>query len=330
MDEDDPEKMRVDACLFYKEDLSADTEVSNDETTKSPSKWDVHRLHIEFKSKKDSSKLKDSDPKDAEDFNIDDKNTWGEIISYAALTFKHQHRCFLFTIIVCGPEARLLRWGRSGALLTEKFNYKRDSTILCNFFRKFARLSKVDQGIDTSVLVATDGEREMMKTVASDGHKLPFCDYVRQYFAQSLNPNTQWWKIPMKTSTGSEKYFLVGMPHFSHSEVAGHSTRGYVAFNPDYEKDGDKCPKFVQLMDSWLADCEEGIQEESTTEKLNAKDVENVPHLLFHGDVDDQTTHALTYWQGTKVILREVERPLESFTNGCELTAVMVDAIKGK
>ena len=53
----------------------------------------------------------------------------GQIQSYSPLVFDKQHRTHHFTVLFFGDMARIIRWDRSGTVVTEKFNYKTDSAI---------------------------------------------------------------------------------------------------------------------------------------------------------------------------------------------------------
>ncbi|KAI0309001.1 hypothetical protein OF83DRAFT_1024807, partial [Amylostereum chailletii] len=60
----------------------------------------------------------------------------GQMIAYAATQFASQHRVFIFSFLLMGDYARLLRWDRSGVVVTERFNWKTDPT-LAEFFWRF-------------------------------------------------------------------------------------------------------------------------------------------------------------------------------------------------
>lgn len=77
-----------------------------------------------------------------------------QLAQYAAEVFARQHRVFVYTPIIIGKYARLIRWDRSGAVVSEAFNYIKNPAPLFNFFYRLARASPRDQGYDTSVSLA--------------------------------------------------------------------------------------------------------------------------------------------------------------------------------
>ncbi|KAL6298854.1 hypothetical protein BKA93DRAFT_830349 [Sparassis latifolia] len=42
----------------------------------------------------------------------------GQIISYVKMMFSRQHRCFVFTVLILGDCARIIRWDHAGAIVT--------------------------------------------------------------------------------------------------------------------------------------------------------------------------------------------------------------------
>ena len=78
-------------------------------------------------------------------------DTRGQIISYAAKLQSFQHRCFLFSFLICGQHARLFRWDRSGCIVSALFNFHEHPEILASFFWSYAHLSQKQRGYDPTV-----------------------------------------------------------------------------------------------------------------------------------------------------------------------------------
>ena len=317
--------------------------------------WDLHKLHIEFKVRSSEDAFDDDDDDDDDEFEASPstrQDTRGQIISYAALAFKYQHRCFLFTLLICGLQARILRWDRSGAIVTERFNYKENPEILVEFFERFSELTDAEQGMDDSVEVATDDERTMMETAASDDAKLEFRDYARVEFQNSLDPKRKWWKIAVHTGSSSSdqsdqevavRYFLVGKPHFYAGSMAGRGTRGYIALDLASLTDPNAKPheKFVWLKDAWRVN-QDGMEKEGDIlNRLNERQVQNIPRLLCHGDVAGQHTRTQSFanhgsqivfnrYTHYRMVVKDVGRSLKHFRNGKELISVIYDCVVGK
>lgn len=386
-DRDEYWKQRVDACLYLADDttpcvdddedtrnsntdddissddsdiLNYDPDVPEDDSTDEdydPDEsncarkvqrphWGLHRLHIEFKGGIQFDAFNDEKNEFEGPSKVSQK-TRAQIISYAALVFKYQHRAFLFTLLVLGPYARIIRWDRAGAVVTERFNYEEDPTILNEFFWRFSQMNPMEQGMDTSATIATDSERTLMREAASDENVLDFRDYARVYFAASLSTMRQWWKVSVQDPNTSEtKFFLIGAPRFNAGGVAGRGTRGYVALDLEYIKENPKsnsCRKFVWLKDAWRVDHDGILQEGLILQELNDQGVTNVPTLLCHGDVLEQRTVTQDCCSGAKpdenpirthahyrMVVREVGRPFESFKSGHELALILFDCITGE
>jgi hypothetical protein len=84
------------------------------------------------------------------------KDAMGEITSYAVAQLATQFRTHIFTILVCGGYPRLLRWDRSGAVVTAAFDYC--SRFLGEFFWRYDRTSSGDRGVDLSVSIPCEAE----------------------------------------------------------------------------------------------------------------------------------------------------------------------------
>jgi hypothetical protein len=73
----------------------------------------------------------------------------GRLCSYAAA---HVHT---FTLSKCGRSARFIRLDRSGATVTQSFDYIQQPDILAHFFLRSAHLNHSQRGYDTSVSQAS-------------------------------------------------------------------------------------------------------------------------------------------------------------------------------
>lgn len=62
------------------------------------------------------------------------KEVRGQLIDYAELVFRIQHRTALFMILVINRHVRILRWDRSGAVVTRAFDYVATPMSCARFF----------------------------------------------------------------------------------------------------------------------------------------------------------------------------------------------------
>ncbi|KAH9943849.1 hypothetical protein B0H21DRAFT_823505 [Amylocystis lapponica] len=331
--------------------------------------WATKALSVEFK--KASTKDDPFDDKGGqgsssfEAESIQRRKNRGQIIHYASEVFLRQHRCFLFSIIVLGTSARILRWDRSGTIVTEKFDYRRRPEMICEFLWSFARLSPKAQGYDTTAVRVEKGSPEYdlmdrMAELPEDADRTPW-SYIGDYFRSSLAPGWIRYKVTVvdegesgndgqdagdsdNGATGDTVADDPGagegskassmQPHFFASGVLGRGTRGYVAIDV-------AARKFVFLKDAWRVKLP-GIQREGDVLRfLNAKDVQNIPTVLCHGDIDGQCTLSQVYseWLDDddrnplkehchyRLAEYEIGQKLETFGAGTILLKIMWDCL---
>ena len=68
-----------------------------------------------------------------------------------------------------GSWARLIRWDRAGAIVSDSFNIRKDPKILCEFFWCFSALSDAGRGYDLTVQPAAP-EDELLFYNAIEEH----------------------------------------------------------------------------------------------------------------------------------------------------------------
>ncbi|KAH9950845.1 hypothetical protein B0H21DRAFT_706122 [Amylocystis lapponica] len=279
--------------------------------------WATKRLSIEFKKEPtQDDPFDDDDPLGSfEATALKRQANRGQIIHSVSEIFLRQHRCFLYSVIILGTSARIIRWDRSGALVTTKFDYKEGPQTICEFLWYFGRMSSKDQGYDPSAVPVVEGSDDYVLMNDKAEEELPrdennnenVRDYVRKYFKQSLADGWQRYKVEVPlnednedtyakiyghgaahrptTKTGEKKTgtFLICQPHFSAFGVVGRGTRGYVAIDCA-TKD------FVFLKDAWRVDLPDIEREGDVLQTLNDKGVRNIPTVLCHGDILAQYT----------------------------------------
>lgn len=75
-----------------------------------------------------------------------------------AALFAHQHRACVFTILIAGRWARIVRWDRAGAVASKPFKCADDPVPLLRFMRWLAAADRAQQGFDTSVCLADEAQ----------------------------------------------------------------------------------------------------------------------------------------------------------------------------
>ncbi|KAI1784468.1 hypothetical protein LXA43DRAFT_1042241, partial [Ganoderma leucocontextum] len=111
-------------------------------------------LSIEFKrggTEKDA--WDDHAKKDMEANALTRMGVRGQLMSYGERHFYFQHGTGLFMLLVNGGEFRVIRWDRSGCIVTEALNYvdtPEHTKKLLEFFYAYSKASPKQRGIDTT------------------------------------------------------------------------------------------------------------------------------------------------------------------------------------
>ncbi|KAH9943851.1 hypothetical protein B0H21DRAFT_864972 [Amylocystis lapponica] len=299
--------------------------------------WETKALLLEFKKEvTEDDPFNDRGRRSFEAKSTQRRKNRGQIIHYASEVFLHQHRCFLFSIIVLGTSARILRWDRSGTIVTEKFDYCDHPEKICGFLWLFARLSPEDQGYDTTAVRVDKGSEEydLMNKLfkpPQDAHKNPF-DYIRDYFRMSLASGSIRYKMTVvdegesdddsqdagDSDNGATGDTVANDPGAGEGSKASSTPNNKKVFQflickPHFSAPGVlgrgtrgyvainvATQKFVFLKDAWRVKLP-GIQREGDVLRfLNAKGVQNIPTVLCHSDINGQCTLSQDYpeWLG--------------------------------
>lgn len=304
--------------------------------------WTHLRLFIEFK--------KGGIANDPFDDTSDPPEVWAQsrqdvreqLLAYASNTFQYQHRAALYSLLINGDKFRGMYWDRSGLIVTNAINYLENPGSLLQFLWAFACMSDERQGIDPTATLLPEGSDDynLMDAWALDDTALdmPFHDradvsdkfsnhdiasplgptrdtrqntlqtsqplfkYVRENFRKSLVKNWPRYRLLVGED---EHEFLVAYPAFEATSMFGRGTRGYIACDI-------KNNRFVWLKDSWRPFYEgveqEGVYLETMASKPDIK--LNLPTVVAHGDVLQQTTYIAEY--PTDGQTRSVSPPAES------------------
>ena len=210
--------------------------------------------------------------------------TLGQNTRYAHIVQTRQFRACVYSIFIAGTTARLLRWDRSGVVVTESFKYKSKPEILAAFVWRFSKATDEQRGFDPSAIA-----------VNSEVERLRFVNAIRKHVEEQRpglkarqikkEVDRHYWPgaiTRLTVGTGDKAHdVLVSRPMFTTSTSAtGRSTIGY--WGVDCESgDGD----VVFVKDVWRTDVP-GVEMEGTVlEGLLDKKVRNIPELVCHGDV---------------------------------------------
>lgn len=190
----------------------------------------------------------------------------GQLIAYAADACAKQHRHSYFSLLICQDRARFFFWDRSGAIVSEGFDYTTvdGSEILAQFLWRYTHSAPFERGWDPTIVVSSKADHE-----AFGSHPSLKDWYEEDYVVTVL----VWDKVDEKY-----KSFLVSRPVVSPLSMAGRATRGYWAL--------DKATnKIVFIKDTWRSHTIGTEPEGDTLKKLHKNGVRNIPEFYCHGDV---------------------------------------------
>ncbi|KAI0357827.1 hypothetical protein OH77DRAFT_1398469 [Trametes cingulata] len=205
----------------------------------------------------------------------------GQHIAYAMEVQARQQRVFLFSISISGSFARLLRWDRSGIIVTRSFDIRTRPELLCEFLGRYACASREQRGFDTTVERATADEEKLFRdVVTAHVRDQGFSDAdVAKAVVEHYQPRCVLAiRVSVEDDSGEDVVFdryLVSRPVTSPLYLAGRATRGYWAVHAS-------AGQLVFLKDTWRTPRE---REGSVIATLNKAGVRNVPRFVAHGDV---------------------------------------------
>lgn len=249
------------------------------------------------------------------------RDTLGQITSYAAVQFGAQFRTHLYSIFICQDTARILRWDRSGTIVTEAIKYN-ESPFLADFFRRYTKAPPAMRGIDTSVFEPTTSDLSDVRKVLAWDRDIPL------------------FKLSIPVACGLPRFFIVRSPIATPYTPPGRATRGFVAY--------DLLGKaFVYLKDSWRIDLPDITAEGLVYATLEKASVSNIARCIVAGDISDHVTKTQEYaskpWvkdhdnkahfiphRHYRLVLNVIGRSLMEYKSSYEMTTAVRDALVGK
>ncbi|PIL31104.1 hypothetical protein GSI_05800 [Ganoderma sinense ZZ0214-1] len=267
----------------------------------------------------------------------------GQLAEYAVEQFNRQHRQFLFMVHVMRDCARLLRFDRSGAVVSEEFDYVAHPEVLGTLLFRLSRMGRAERGHDP------------MATLASECEAATFRELHARFHADSATARglrsavAEGWPIVKVTmdapfsSAGAavrrgavptRREFLVGKPASLSLSLLGPGAKGFVAYDLT-------TGAVVFMKDSWRLDSRDVWSEYETYLQLRERTTGElyVPTLLGGGDVsfDGERQRAACCAESPfedapslvhcRLVFKEICRPLEDFTNSFELVKAVTWAL---
>ncbi|EED83780.1 predicted protein [Postia placenta Mad-698-R] len=291
----------------------------------------------------------------------------GQLSDYAMHMMRSQPRQFCFIVVVAGCYARILRWDRAGAIVSEAFEFVEDPSIMVTFLYNYMTMTQEERGFDTSVVAAPRHEIDEMIAwkvgMVEDGR---LSDYHTERFKEAMETKWPIYKVTIpredlisaaelgrkvnkagapkdSSQSGSnipaeDLTLLIGRPLSMSNSPTGRSTIGYVAFDM-------RGKRLVFMRDSWPLDSPLRTTERTVYKDLWQKRVTNIARPISGGIVKngDKIHRTITQkYRNTvhgkdtrarihfRLITDEVYEPLDNCKCSYELILVLSDAIKGK
>ncbi|KAI0703015.1 hypothetical protein BC835DRAFT_1410814 [Cytidiella melzeri] len=165
----------------------------------------------------------------------DSIETFAQLAFYAQEVFSHQHRLHLFQLLICGVTARFLFWDHSGVIVSDRFDYTEQPSLLALYLWRYNHMSAAVRGLDSTARRATPNEAKVFKEAVEEFlENMDNIDHPRRNLlngAETLSAQYPVYKITVDDDIANKSMnILIQRPLCrSHSPI-GPSTRVYLAY----------------------------------------------------------------------------------------------------
>ncbi|KAF8652774.1 hypothetical protein AX16_004166 [Volvariella volvacea WC 439] len=263
-------------------------------------------------------------------------DTRGQIACHVGVTMAVQFRLHMFSILLCGRYARFIRWDRSAAIASRRFDFVDNPRIVFDFFKRYAQLTHAQRVFDPGVSLATKQQgiaaRRQLRKFALEYWCGRALDLPQERIVKNdARPFVCW------ISNG--KRYIVPAPLCDTECFSpfGRVSRGRLV----YELGGGK---LRYLKDSWREDSPYTKPEAEIYRLLEEKGVEYVARMSDGGDTGHQTVGheyksctwvsqnkglRVQHLYGHIVALVDIGRDIETFKTAHQLVTCLADAMEG-
>ncbi|KAH8115736.1 hypothetical protein DFH11DRAFT_1301848 [Phellopilus nigrolimitatus] len=296
------ESMKPEICAYEETSLRA---LKQEKKQRIPAHLGFAELFIDVQKSKDRDPFQDPPrnsnlPRSEHNFFVEHKSKQerarverrlGRIVAYAAEVCARQHRMFYFSVLITGTRARLVRWDRAGAIVTNSFDYRRTPKAFCTFLWRFGLANPAQRGYDPTVTVASKVEEKLFEE-AITAHVALQLNISGEELKKAVSQHYQQDRVAKVDVVGEDnlglpgtRQYLVSRPVMSPSSVTSRSTRGYWAVNVG-------SLEMAFLKDVWRIDTVKLEKEGKILQRLNRNGVRNISDIFCHGDVPIDIEHA--------------------------------------
>lgn len=219
-------------------------------------------------------------------------------------------------IVVMGRRARLVRWDRAGAIVSESFDFVQDPRNMITFLYRYGHMDRMQRGYDPTVVHASEAEVAEMRRcreTLSAYHKECLDDAMEDGWpiykiltrakdimspkdltpevsnSQALPSSARDAASEAEPASGiggataagnpcAQHYFLIGKPRTTSHSPTGRATRGYVAYDVSTKR-------LVFLKNTWRPASLRITPEGEVYKHLWKKGVEYIATPISAGDV---------------------------------------------
>ncbi|KAG6883867.1 hypothetical protein C0993_003264 [Termitomyces sp. T159_Od127] len=226
---------------------------------------------------------------------IRSKSTLGQITSYATCHQALEFRTHAFSALIFRNYMRLLRFDRSGVVVTGEILF--DEPSLFDFFCRFPSATPAERGRDSTVTAANlSCQTEEIRRLLNCKEKAPL----------------------LTISIDRKEYIILKEQGPGSTSPIGRSTRCFKAYCLEKKR-------VILLKDSWRVVSPNLQPEHEIYEKLRKAKVQNIPELWY-----GKTDHAIKLTSRThrhyRIVLEYLPFRLEEFEITREMIAIVRDA----
>ncbi|KAF8490092.1 hypothetical protein F5888DRAFT_1869004, partial [Russula emetica] len=271
---------------------------------------------IEMKSEADPFVLKvPSNPRDHTSNSGDDLNSFlhltsGQITAYAMAIMSAQYRTHTFSVLIMKDYARLIRWDRSGAVVTEPIYYN-SQPHLFDFLVRYGIADPEVRGHDSTVHSSSTPEE-----IALARAIVPELKDVESFLVLT---------IPDDSDRPSERRYIISSPEPRPEIPVGRWTRSLFALDVK-----ERCR--VLIKDSWRVLLKDIKPEGELYDLLHRGKVDNIPSSSGKyrktRKIGNDMNYKLTPHRHYRIVLGTIGRKLEEFKCTREFVNAMYAALK--
>lgn len=272
------------------------------------------------------------------------RSTRGQIASYAGVTMAMQFRTHLFSVLICGKYARFIRWDRSSAIVTCRFDYTTHPLILFDFYKRFAQLTDVQCGLypNISQLNKKDGIKAL--NILKRFTTSYFTGERPDPYKKDLDPK----QLPLLRMVFKGQVYVVPAPHFdgamyspfgrcTRNRAVVHLLLGEVHYFKDYWREDSPCTKkesdIYGILKSagvtFVADMYLG-GDLLTGDTTTAKAVTTIGHEhISEPWIQNPDKLAIRELTAHFILLSTIGRDLATFSTARQLVTCIADAMDG-